>query len=695
MLDATTEALVIVVSALVVAIGGGAVQCQQKNECVKMKTCTNTSAHAWFGLGCSFSNYVDLAGDRAYNGIAGETFIAATRGVCAPGERIHATSDPSTAACAPYYTYPNGLSAEIMNPSGVHRHEQACGAWIDAVNEPLIKMSVQSYSFYDDANFRKAVETTEQAIYSTPHIGFTDLGKFYTTCRRTAVAGVNSIRASAVEAYNFLLAKIDTATYNSTLGSLGKLSAHACDAPVDLGFDVSGMRRFYLVAKRGTEFAPGAFREALFALEKPTALQSMAEQANKFVTEHAFDSPKVTFTDYDRLYEGASGRTDHESTALQYTITPEFNGFALLARTDKALASAYLQGLAARCAFNLWGALGKQQGGVGDSSIHHVKPLQNGAALGRLRPPEPGFARLTNETAVNASVVTFGQIRATPHGNPTADCSAMARFLFPDRLDRLRFGLVVPDRLYARLETLVAELKKAVTDALNLEPSLKHLNTDTPKVVALIQNTTFRIPGAPRGSWAGIQRDYVDGKLESATGPLKMALQQADALFQDRIELAFGRYLHCAGPPMLASLSTNGYIYPGQDCSHILLGMLRRPWADVRYDDASLYSRIGYVFAHELAHMTEASTFNASVLSPLVAEYPEIQHGEAIADIVAAIAVIRTGKATPEQVCMHIGQLWCARVPFGYQWDPGRVHPPANQRGDKLCAVLRRIGKLV
>jgi hypothetical protein len=262
-------------------------------------------------------------------------------------------------------------------------------------------------------------------------------------------------------------------------------------------------------------------------------------------------------------------------------------------------------------------------------------------------------------------------------------------------LDRIRFGLLVPDRLYKKLETIVLDMKQHVADALNYDSALKGLNLDTSKVVQHIQNTLFRIPGAPRGSWAAIQRDFVDAGFTSETTPLKIALLQANALFQDRLNLAFDRLGHCTGPPIYDSLVTNAYVYWSQDCSHILLGLLRRPWADVRYDDESLYSRFGFVVAHELAHHTLASPYNANLYRNLTSEYSTSQRAEAIADIVAAIAVIRSGKIkSSSQICQHQTQVWCAREPVGYERPTTGSHPPANFRGGALCRSLRNIQAL-
>tara|TARA_X000001036_G_scaffold24790_1_gene20683 strand:+ start:4152 stop:6014 length:1863 start_codon:yes stop_codon:yes gene_type:complete len=557
MFDPTTEALVIVLAAVVVSIGGGVVQCQQKNDCVALKTCANTSTNAWMGVSCSFTNYVDLAGDRAYNGVNPDTFVSLVRGVCAPGERMIVSDGMATSTCAPHYPYPNALSTEIMDPDGVHQHDKSCGKWIDA--KPTLSVtSVQSFSFYDNANFENAIHTAEKALYTGSRMSFTDMGKFYATCERTATTGAAAVRASAVQAYAHLVDGINTTDYAAAIGSLGWISSHSCDSPVQLGFGVSASRKFELIAKRGTNFEAGTLRQALYIMEQPTSMQDAAEAGNKYVQDYAFNSAVVTLSDYERLYEGATHRTDHANVALRYEITPEFDSFALLASKNLGQANAYLHGVAARCAVNLWGALDTRPGNVIDADAYRAKTRAMG--LGRLATPEPGIAAVSNETVLSASVVTFGQLRAEPVGNPSEDCAELARFLFPDRLDRLRFGLLVPDHLYAKLETLTADMKQHVADALNLDPNLQGLVQDTSKVVGHIRDTLVRIPGAPRGSWAAIQRNFADGQLTDASTPLKMALQQAKALFQDRLNLAFDFKHHCAGPPVYDALASNGVI---------------------------------------------------------------------------------------------------------------------------------------
>ena len=693
MLDQTTEALVILFAAVVVAIGGGAVQCQQMHDCVAMKTCAYTSTGAWMGFSCSFSNYVDLAGDRAY-GLTTDTFVSVRQGVCAPGERMNVAGDMTSSTCAAHYTYPNAYSDEITDPSAVEEHDKACGKWIDAIPWPT---KVESFSLYDDSRFRASVKEAEAGLIANK-MAFTDMGKFYASCEQTASVGTTAIRTSAIEAYNHLHSGLYTNNYTAAMQSLGFLAAHACDGPVQLGTSVTG-GGFKVTATRGTDFAPGILAKALFALQESTQVQEAAEAANKYVSDYAFSSPEVTVADYEHIFNGAAARNDLRDFSLSYTVTPELDGFVLLAVNHLPGASAYLKGVAALCAANLWGNLAVVPGGLTDTG-YALRPKnpsgKQPVALGRLGAPEPGYALLTNETLLEASVVTFGQLRARPVGNPPADCAALTRTLFPDRLDHLRFSMIVPDKLNTRIEAMVVDLKQHVMDVLTLDTNVQGLNVDTSTVVNHINHTLFRIPGAPRGSWSGIQRELVQAHISSDTGPLKIALLQANALFKDRVNLAYDDLNQCAGPPMYDALETNGYIYPGaSECSHVLLGMMRRPWADVRYDDTSLYTRVGFVFAHELAHHTIASKpFAEAVLDPLVSEYPESQHEEAIADIVAALAVIRSGKVTPTQLCAHQSQVWCARTPPGYTPPSGLSHPPANERGDKLCRTLRNMGVL-
>ena len=77
--------------------------------------------------------------------------------------------------------------------------------------------------------------------------------------------------------------------------------------------------------------------------------------------------------------------------------------------------------------------------------------------------------------------------------------------------------------------------------------------------------------------------------------------EQAKEIFRRRInDLVYDQRDVCDGPSMRDSVETNAFIYPSSGCSFLLLGLLRRPFADARYDDLSLSLRVGYVIAHVL-----------------------------------------------------------------------------------------------
>lgn len=711
MIDSTIEALLVIAAAAVASVFGAALHCEQQRACLEAKTCTNVTNSGTVHLSCAFTNYVSLAGDTAYGGSGAFTYAASTQSVCAPGERIQYSGGVS--ACYPHYPYPDALSYEIQkDDTTLDNHEQACGKWIDAVPRSLVTQ-VTSFSSYGDADFQTAVKTAEANLFTTSRLSFTDIGKFYSSCHAAVSVGTNAIRASAKEAYAHLYVGLNVTNYAAAIGSLGFLSAHACDSPVDLGFGVSANSKHILIARRGTAFLTGDFDKALFALEQMPQQREAAEKANTYVNDNAFSSAEVTLEDYELLYEGATDRKDHTNVPLTHFITPEFDGYAKLAKADLEGAFAYLDGLAAMCASNLWGNLDLQMSRMEDADAdlkpgqseqsgqskhaaqrHHRKP--KAAALGRLILPsdaDVAFAADGNLTA-EASAVTFGQLRAQPVGDPTKDCTELARKLFPDRLDRLRFGILVPDRLYDRMNQVLVDMKAAVVRVLQEHASLVSLSVNTPLVVAQVQATKIRLPGAPRGSWAGIARPYVDAAFDASTSPLKIALLQANALFRDRAYLAYDFQHLCAGPPVYDSLVSNGYVFPGQACSHLMLGVTRRPWADVRYDDTSLYTRFGMILTHELAHHTAAAALVATTVQGITSEYAESEQVEAIADVVAALAIIDAGKATPKQVCDYVSQLFCGRVPTGYVYPTTLSHPPVNRRGNQLCRQLRVLGVL-
>ena len=122
-----------------------------------------------------------------------------------------------------------------------------------------------------------------------------------------------------------------------------------------------------------------------------------------------------------------------------------------------------------------------------------------------------------------------------------------------------------------------------------------------------------------------------------------------------------------------------------------LPGILVPPFADERYDEASLQSRIGYVMAHEYMHVTAfTSLWNASYAGTLLADYAPGTEVEAIADAGGVATIMRLGVVDNASLCGHVSQLWCGRIGWLDGGGAASGHPRANDRGDYACKFLRR-----
>tara|TARA_X000001036_G_scaffold360555_1_gene343548 strand:- start:47 stop:589 length:543 start_codon:yes stop_codon:yes gene_type:complete len=180
-----------------------------------------------------------------------------------------------------------------------------------------------------------------------------------------------------------------------------------------------------------------------------------------------------------------------------------------------------------------------------------------------------------------------------------------------------------------------------------------------------------------------------------------MAVQQARAAFLDRHSLWSGAggapADACDFPALFDALTSNAYIAPTLGCTHILTGMLRRPFADARYDADSLRSRVGYVVAHEFAHVSLLYTPSAEgeALMDAYGAVDSVRY-EGLADVIAARALVAAGLVAADALCAHVSQLWCGLPPQATGWDLGLgasgtpTHPAVNVRGNVLCEQIGR-----
>jgi hypothetical protein len=267
---------------------------------------------------------------------------------------------------------------------------------------------------------------------------------------------------------------------------------------------------------------------------------------------------------------------------------------------------------------------------------------------------------------------------------------------FPDELDTSVFNYLVPLRLYNRLQPMSNLVRDAVKVTI-MGPVIAPLFSDPTGTANRAAASVMRVAGAPRGTWAGRSAPVLTPGFESRDGALVMMLKQARAVYNDRIGLSLSGAGVVQHPPLMASSSRNGYMLYQAGVAMLMPGIIVPPFAGADYDDVSLYSRIGYVIAHEIAHVTAAVNWNEMTIANFLNElgYAQSEYVEAIADVIAVSALINAGVVDNTTMCASVSQLWCASDVMGvitpiFGVAPTGSHPPPNARGDRLCRFIAK-----
>ena len=699
--DVVFESLIVVAVSVAVAMAATGTTCYSHALCTGDATCITTTHNAtqWLPQ-CSFRTVVPLTSNLLYTNSSVDSLVSLTRGYCGVGERLQLRA--GIVQCGAYYPYPDALSYEIMDPTASTDSYKACGNWLGSGIS--LTTTAEYFSLYATDDRVEAVRAASAAGSAGGLLSQGNIGKLRGACHRAVLGGGGALRAAGKLAYDHLLAQLPPVNdTDSLLTATGALIGHYCDGPATIGYDYSSSSTaplaFVTTMYGGTVFSADAMAQALELVEAPHETIAAAEAANARVNTLATTAAARPFAAMERILEGATGRLDHEDVVLEHSSTPQLNGLYALAEVDLQAAAAYLKGAAAMCSFSLQSTLdyvGYTARGAAARDLQArraAKPIA--AALGRLKPKQGAepLDEMTHETLRNATAVSLSQLVGSPFADTEGSCLGFARAFFPDEFDREEFDLVITPALYTKLEALTATVRSAVVSVLQNNAVIRATMTDPDLVATDVQQVRLRFPGAPRGSWAGSTREIPIASFDSSDGVYVMAAKQARAIFLDRqSNLVFSATDICEGPPAFDALSVNAYIFPSRRCSFYLLGMALRPFADGQYDDESLASRIGYVIAHEFSHSTLNTEFSSPSYEQLLMQYPDPNtYPEAIADVIAGVALVEAGLVNSSNLCLHVAQTWCARVPPMYymsRWS----HPKANVRGDAFCATLRNLG---
>lgn len=688
------ESAFAVVIAVVFALFAGLLThttvCAEQHECLKHETCFSVS-----DIGCSFRTSVTPAGWRMLNqSVRAETLQVLNRGVCAPGMRQSVDED-GTLRCVRQLSYPGATNLEIQNREGVFDHERFCGAWIGAGS---IARGVQRWAFFDEKETENAIDEVVR-VKGSSRLAINDLAKFRSSCR--IMVSSNSAGAAATAAFGHLALNVKTATLEESMYTIGFLASHYCDGPALVGIGMDS-NAFVLQVLAGVVHEENALQTAMYAVGETRAVRDAAGEFAALM--RGYDARELAST--TEAHSRTIVRGSHDGTYVDEFLGPNFRtGYATynapLQRFVKAhesakggakRAEAYLRGTAAVC------ALAARSVVVAEPGLS--APVRPAAALGRMHSGEDDrFEPASVEMLANASMLTLSSLSVSSASRQSAwaVCLAAAKKVFPDAFDKIAFDALVSPKLYERMRVMSESLREAAAITLS-EDLIGRVFTsyeDRSDAVAKIRASPLRIAGAPRGSWGGIQRPFRQPEINSNDGALTLLIKQARALFLDRlVPIVTGASL-CEHPPLFPGAARNAYLLLSSTaaCAVILPGLITAPFAGERFDDQSLYERIGFVIAHEFFHVTAAtSQWNLAYSDRLLVDYAASTQREAIADVGAVAALMRFRFVTNVSLCASVSQLFCGRVGFlDNGGDPkGRTHPATNERGNSVCGFSRR-----
>jgi len=700
--DAQFGLLIATALALFAALIAHVTVCAERHVCVNEGTCTDLNSGHWYDPSCSFRTTVTPAGFKLLNAsVQYETMQRMNRGVCSPGLRQQVAALTGDLACVRKRSWPDAYLAEIGDPDASTDHERHCGKWIDAGS---VAYGEQKWAFFDAGDVERDVDNLVRAKGAS-RMAITDLGKFRASCR--SMVASNSQGASAKQAYDLLFPMLNVASMGRALESVGFLASHYCDTPALVGVGLNGAT-FTAKVLSGTVLSDQALKNAMYVVGEDRGVRNLAmafatamrelETLRPTTQEHAKAVVRGTYR--GTWLEGYVGPSLLITRAVYNEPLERF--VSAFASQGPAMAHAYLKGVAAVCSLAAQAVVVPEQGNLlpffSEQTQAGPGASRTAAALGRLIVPDEDRDTVTEQTLLNASTVRLSALSAlasASRGNARDVCLAAAKRVFPDDFDRIAFNALVTPALYDRLEQLSSSVRESAAVALS-QDTIGGIFADYASRQAAytkLRATKLRIAGAPRASWAGIDREFRRPDILSDDGALTMIVKQARAVYLDRLLPVVTGAGICEHPALYPGVSRNAYLLltSSSACSMVLPGLLVPPFADERYDDASLASRIGFVMAHEFMHVTaETSQWSDAYAHSLLGDYPESTHVEAIADLGAAASLARLNHVSNETVCASVSQLFCGRV----GWmpvlnEPPPWHPPANMRGDNMCQFLR------
>ncbi|MDA9633350.1 hypothetical protein N9S81_00260 [bacterium] len=714
------ESLIAVLVVAVVSIFVAAVsftnQCAIQLDCI-----TKGSCRGHYDGSCSFST---AAAPVAYHMLNVTDLSVLTRGVCSPGER-QTLDHIGRLSCVRALLYPDGTSMEVQDPGAYEYHDRACGKWINA--REATDTAVM-WGFFDELAVKKEVENAIYSDFETVLGTRSDFNRFRAGCEGEMENMAFSLAAENTYKYLGGHMKNTFTSLDDALHGIGKLTGHYCLAPASIGMAIDSNGDFRLdVSAAATAPNVDAILEALYAMGESASVRDRVREFAEAMDETmASLTPQATTPSIANTVAFGAISNTWLATSTAMTIG-SLDAFTQLTgptstqrdtlgafvfatgQTSFSHARSYLLGIAALCSFDVRASIDGTYGANLEiakfaDSRDPKRPnrlRRKAAALGRLHAVDTDafvdqhsakrLSKISRSNVQRATRVTFADLRALNYagatGSPSSTCLETAIRVFVDDIDTYVLRKIAPSAP-SDLATVVDTLKTAVAAEIMSGRTAALFTTDGVRSALSVDaaNVRFKIAGAPRDGPFGREGSFTRPVLSSSDSSLTMLAKHAFYIFLDRAELALEQKDTCELPPLFEATSRNAYLLTAAPCAMLLPGILVQPFYDHRYSTGSLMSRIGYVVAHEVAHVgSDLAVWDPAVAELLFKNYTTSTWVEAAADLTAVDAVVSTGEVTADELCVSVSQLWCARV-RGVQY--GTSHPGPNLRGDNLCNWL-------
>lgn len=723
------DILVVVIGSFVAVSLSFLVTCDFRRRCLSDGRCfpANTGFMSGYSLLVCSANPAWVEPMQTYVCKSGHA-LSHTLGICAPGLGVAYSKIYERPVCQLERMFPSSFNSDVGMTASTQLIPAACGRWtltVDRSNSHIAYLGLDAARESVEA----MVRVSRYALGAT-HAPLDNSMSFNLACGRLATATVQTMQSDLMKGYTNILShtKAASETRAHALTAAAAILGFGCDGFVDVSVHVDG-GGFVLHVQDGPMIPEALVKQALAIVGEPPSTAETAFDwfSSRKESKAAQCDWAPTTTQLQELLVVAS-RIGDTTGKLNATLqlgaqarlpSIEVDRFALhglrklvctMQPSDGVSvghADAAIKGVAAVCAAGVMANRfeGRWEtplwSGMREYASMRQQKLGRSRSLGRLAPrmhtqtsvAGTEHGEITESDWEKATGQTLGILMATVDTRVSsrvpgtgASCQDITDTLFPAHMERSLYASSVPSALASRVHHLADGMKTQLAAMLRTDASVRVL-FEYPDAIAFgVERSRISITGEPRTAREPTAR------IAAGDGPTTQGLLQSAAMTSNRLQMALLHEDVCSHPSLLDPEDINAYYLHPFGCIYLSVGMLLVPFADHAYNDFSLLANLGFVVAHELAHNTHFSSVYQQEVESTLHLYRASAHTEAIADTLAAIALMKYTNTTDyTKFALFQAQTWCAVAGHSYVHSDTSTHPDPTRRIEILCKTLHAI----